>query len=163
MLTVLQEKLAEAHALAIAATTVTGKVRERVDEGRLLAELAQMDDDAADIRDRCQAMERALGDEVAFELLAHVNSTKEKAADLVSAWFKAGTGPLAAWTFLAMGEAAEVATWRALGTLAATAAENGIADLAAWALPIQERHLQVAIEGAARLGSQCKADAPRWG
>ena len=163
MLTVLQEKLAEAHALAIAASTVTGKVRERVADEWLLAELARMDDDAADIRERCQAVERTLGDEVASELLVHVNSTNEKAADLVGAWFKAGTGPLAAWTFLAMGEAAEVATWTALATLAAKAPDNGVAELAGWALPVQQRHLQVALEGASRVAERCDPDAPRWG
>ena len=81
----------------------------------------------------------------------------------IGAWFKAGTGPLAAWTFLAMGEAAEVATWKALGALAAKAPGNGIAELAVWALPIQERHLQVVLDGTTRLGSRCDADAPRWG
>ncbi len=163
MLTVLHEKLAEAHALAIAASTVTGKVRERITDEALLAELRRMDDDAEEFRARCLAAERGLGDALADELLGHVNVSYERAADLVRAWFKAGTGPLAAWTFLAMGEAAEVATWRALGALAAKAPENGIADLAAWALPIQERHLQVALDGTVRLGASCEADAPRWG
>lgn len=163
MLTVLQEKLAEAHALAIAASIVTGKVRERVSDETLLAELRRMDVDAEELRARCQEVERGLGEEVGDELLAHVNTTSERAADLVGAWFKAGTGPLAAWTFLAMGEAAEVATWRALGALAAKAPRNGVADLAAWALPMQERHLRIALDGSVRLGTRCEADAPRWG
>jgi hypothetical protein len=163
VLTVMQEKLAEAHALAIAASSVTVRVRERVSDATLLAELRRMDEDAEVIRTRCLAVERGLGGALADELLGHVNSTTERAADLLGAWFKAGTGPLAAWTFLAMGEAAEVATWRALDVLAAKAPGNGIAELAAWALPIQERHLQVVLDGALRLGAQCEADGPRWG
>ena len=165
MLTVLQEKLAEAHALAIGATTVTAKVRERVADEELVGELYALDGDAEETRARCLAVERTFGEECAAEILAHVNTTYEKASDLVGAWFKAGTGPLAAWTFLAMGEAAEVAVWRALFALAprAETSADGVAELAAWALPVQERHLEVALEGAARLGARCDPDASRWG
>jgi len=62
-----------------------------------------------------------------------------------------------------MSEAAEVATWSVLGALAARAPEDGIAELSVWALPMQERHLRVALDGTTRLGSRCEADALRWG
>jgi hypothetical protein len=163
MLTVLQEKLAEAHALAMAASVVTAKVARRVPDVALRDELLHMRREADETRARCLVVEQELGDELAAELLGHANATNERAADLANAWFKAGTGPLAAWSFLAMAEAAEVVTWRALAALAEHAAAAELRALAAWALPVQERHLAVALDGAARLAAACDPTGPRWG
>ena len=163
MLTVLQEKLAEAHGLAIAATTVTIHVAKRVPDAELLVELEQTRREAEETRARCLAAERAFGPELATEMLAHANAVKDKAADLLAAWFKRGTGPLAAWSFLAMGEAGEVATWTALRELAARADSGNVVALADWALPVQQRHLGVALDGAARLAQLEDPHAARWG
>jgi hypothetical protein len=163
MLTVLQEKLAEAHGLAIAAAVVIDKVQERILDRGLRRQLWTMQDDAAEVRARCLEAERGFGEEVARELLAHANTTKERGAELVGAWFKAGTGPLRAWSFLAMGEAAEVAAWAALETLAARTRADGVAELAAWGLPMQRRHLSLALDGAVLLARQADPDGPRWG
>ena len=163
MLTELQEKLAEAHALAIAAATVTRKVEAVTPDHELKLELHSMRSDADDTRARCGELERSFERELADELLAHVNATKEKAADLAGAWFKAGTGPLAAWSFLAMGEAAEVSVWTAVETLAAKAEHEALLELAAWALPIQRAHLDTAFSGTARLAELRNPDGARWG
>src|SRR5579884_4456964 len=154
MLTVLQEKLAEAHGLAIAATTLTKKVEAIVHEPSLAGELRGMRADAEEARARCLVVEEKLPPELAEELRAHANTTHEKASDLLGAWFKAGTGPMRAWNFLAMGEAGEVATWAQLGALAARADEEDVAELAAWGLPVQQRHLQVTLDGAVVLAAQ---------
>jgi hypothetical protein len=165
MLTTLQEKLAEAHGLAIGAATVVGKVEERVADLSLRSELAHMRRDADETRARCLQIEAEFAEPLPGELLAHANSTGEKAGDLATAWFKAGTGPLAAWTFLAMGEAGEVAAWTALAALAANGGSGAaaVSELAEWALPVQQRHLQVALEGAQLLGASMNPDGPRWG
>ena len=163
MLTELQEKLAEAHALAIAAATVTEKLELFTPEPELKLELHAMHVDADDTRARCLAHEQSLGRELADELLAHVNTTKEKASDLAGAWFKAGTSPSAGWTFLAMGEAAEVAVWTALQTLAAKADDQAVLQLATWALPIQRAHLDTALSGTVRLAELRDPTGPRWG
>jgi hypothetical protein len=163
MLTVLQEKLAEAHGLAIAAAMVVDKVEERTLDLELRRRLWAMQEDAAEVRARCLAVEEGLGEELAEELLAHANTTREHAADLAVAWFKAGTSPLRAWSFLAMGEAGEVATWAALQALAARANTDGVAELAAWGLPLQRRHLELALDGAALLAREADPNAPRWG
>src|ERR1051325_1706100 len=149
MLTVLQEKLAEAHGLAIAAAAVVDEVEARTLDLELRRRLSALKDDAAEVRARCLAMEERFGLEE--ELLAHAHVTREHAADLAASWFKAGTGPLRAWSFLAMGEAGEVATWAAVEQLATRADADGVADLAAWALPLQRRHLELALDGAALL------------
>jgi hypothetical protein len=163
ILTELQERLAEAHALAIAAARVTVKVEAITPDHELRRELHAMRRDADETRARCLALEQSFGPELADGLLAHVNTAKQKAADLAGAWFKAGTAPLAAWTFLAMGEAAEVAVWTVLQTLAAKAGDRALVELATWALPIQRAHLETALSGAVRLAELRDATGPRWG
>jgi hypothetical protein len=163
MLTVLQQKLAEAHGLAMAASVVTAKVAKRVDDEALLRELETMNEDAEETRARCLLVERTLPEELFEELRAHANSTHESAADLVGSWFKAGTDPLRAWTFLAMGEAAEVAVWSAVAALAVRADDDQTAELAAWAVPVQRRHLAVALDGAVVLATDFDPVGPRWG
>jgi hypothetical protein len=162
LLSVLQEKLAEAHGLAMAAMAVTAKVEERVDDASLWSDLADLRADAEETRARCLAVERGFGRELAVELLAHANSTKDRAADLAAAWFKAGTDPLRAWSFLAMAEAGEVAVWTAVSALS-VAGGGAVAELAAWALPVQERHLDLAFRGIVQLAERTDAVSPRWG
>jgi hypothetical protein len=161
MLTVLQEKLAEAHGLAIAAAAVVDKVEERTLDVELRRRLWTMQEEAAEVRARCLAAEEHLG--LQDQLLAHANTTREHAADLAAAWFKAGTSPLRAWSFLAMGEAGEVATWAALDALAARARDDGVAELAAWGLALQQRHLELALDGAAALAREADPHGPRFG
>ena|SRR2546423_6020503 len=163
MLTELQEKLAEAHGLAIAAATVTRKVAQMTPDHELQLELHSLHRDADDTRARCLALEDGFGRELADELRAHANTTKEKAADLAGAWFKAGTGPLAAWSFLAMGEAAEVAVWSTLLVLASKAGADEVLELSGWGLAIQRRHLDTALSGVVQLAELRDATGPRWG
>jgi hypothetical protein len=163
MLSVLQQKLGEAHGLAMAAATVTERVQERTDDAALFVELRRLRDDAEEVRARCLSAERAFEPARADEILAHANTIKERASDLLGAWLKAGTGPLAAWSFLAMGEAAEVSTWSALAQLGRRADPEGIGALAEWGLPIQQRHLQVALDGTVRLAELAEPHADRWG
>ena len=163
MLSVLEERFAEAHGLAIAADLVTAKVLARIDDDELRLHLHGLAHDAAETRARCIELEERYDDETAVELLQHVNVTKDRAADLSGAWFRAGTGPLAAWSFLAMGEAAEVAAWSTVTRLALSAADPVLCDLGSWALEVQERHLGAALAGAVRLAAQLDPRAPRWG
>lgn len=163
MLSVLQQKLGEAHGLAMAAAVVTERVQERTDDAALVVELRRLRDDADEARARCLAAERAFEAARADEILAHANTTKERAGDLLGSWFKAGTGPLAAWSFLAMGEAAEVSTWSALVQLGGRADPGGIGALAEWGLPIQQRHLGIALDGAVLLAELAEPHADRWG
>jgi hypothetical protein len=161
MLTVLQEKLAEAHGLAIAVAVVVDRVEERTLDLELRRRLWSLQDDAAEVRARCLAVEERLG--LQDELLAHAQVTRGRASDLVGAWFKAGTSPLRAWSFLAMGEAGEVATWAALETLASRAQADGVVELAGWGLPLQRRHLELALDGAALLARGADPNGPRFG
>jgi hypothetical protein len=161
MLTVLQEALAEAHGLAIAASATVDRVELRTVDRTLLGRLDELRLDAAEARARCLDAGRSLGDEPAAEILAHANTVGDRAAELAGAWFKAGTGPTAAWTFLAMGEAGEVASWSALRLLAER--EGRLVELAEWGLELQRRHLELALEGVELLAERLEPAAPRWG
>lgn len=159
----LEEKLAEGHGLAIAATAVTDKVAALVEDDVLLTELGTMHREADETRARCLEAEGSFGDELAEALLAHANTVSEKASDLAGAWFGAGTGPLTAWSFLAMGEAAEVAVWSAVATMARRLPDELISELGSWAVEVQTRHLEAALSGAIRLAELTDPAAPRWG
>jgi hypothetical protein len=161
MLTVLQEALAEAHGLAIAASATVDKVERRLLDRGLRRRLDELRLDAAETRARCLDAERSLGDEPAAEALAHANTVSDRAADLAGAWFKAGTGPLTAWTFLSMGEAGEVAAWSALRLLAER--DGRLVELAEWGLEVQRRHLELALGGMELLAERLEPAAPRWG
>jgi hypothetical protein len=159
MLTVLQQTLAEAHGLAIAASETVERVAGRIDEPDLLRRLDELRLDAREVRGRCLEAERELGEEQ--ELLAHANTVSEHAADLAGAWFRAGTGPLQAWSFLAMGEAGELATWTALCSLAGR--DGRLVELAEWGLETQRRHLQLVLEGVPILAGRFEPAEARWG
>lgn len=161
MLTVLQEQLAETHGLAMAAAETVERVDSRVDDPELLRRLDELRRDAAEARGRCLEAERSYGEELATEMLAHANTVAERAADMAGVWFKAGTSPLAAWGFLAMGEAAEVSSWSALCSLAGR--EGELTELAEWGVEVQRRHLELVLDGAPRLAGQFRPAAPRWG
>lgn len=161
MLSVLQEKLGEAHGLAMAAATVTEHVQERTDDAALYTELRRMREDAEEARARCLAAEGAFASATADEILAHANTIKEKAGDMLGAWFKAWTGPLAAWSFLAMGEAGELSSWTALSSLAER--EGELVELAAWGVDVQRRHLDLVLAGTPLVAELFEPAAPRWG
>jgi hypothetical protein len=151
VLSVLEEQLAVAHGLAIAAMDVTELVAERTQDELLLAELAEMRADARAVRARCIEVETSFGADLEAELQSHVHAASDKSADLAAASFKAGTRPIDAWSFLAMAEAAEVAAWTAVEQLATDTGTRAIEELARWALPIQRTHLDRALAGVTRL------------
>lgn len=155
-LTVLHQKLAEAHGLALAAIDVTRKVEPLLADVELSGRLRAMRKEAEETRDRCVIL-------ASGEMRAHANTIHERAADLAGAWFKAGTDALSGWSFLAMGEAAEVTTWAAVTELALQAHDEAIAALAAWALPVQQEHLAVTLSGAVRIARHEQALAARFG
>jgi hypothetical protein len=162
-LTTVQELLAKAHGLAIAATTVADKVAARVVDANVRAELHVMQEEARRTRAWCLELEQRYEDPLAQELLHHANTADEKSSDLAGAWFKAGTGPLEALTFLAMGEAGEVAVWTALAELVRGSDDEELVALVEWALPVQERHLRVALGAIANVARLADPAAARWG
>jgi hypothetical protein len=163
MLSVLQEKLAEAHGLALAASWLTEELERRIDRPRLLADLDRLRQEAGETRSRCLAVEGSFGAEPAAEMLAHANTVDGHLSDVAASWLKAGTDPLSAWSFLVMGEAAEVAAWSVLDVLAERGRGTDVRALTEWGLPVQERHLRIALDGAVVLAERVEPHAARWG
>jgi hypothetical protein len=161
MLTVLQEQLGDVHGLAMAASETVDRVEARVVNRELRRRLDELRLDASEIRGRCLEAEGAFGDALATEILERANTVAEKAADLAGAWFKAGTAPLEAWSFLAMGEAGELSSWSALCSLAGR--EGRLVELAEWGLDVQRRHLALTLDSVPLLAESFEPDAPRWG
>jgi hypothetical protein len=161
VLRMLHEKLAEAHGLALASTRATEAVAARIDNRSLRSKLRRMRRESEEIRLRCQRFQETLSADIRDDMRAHLIAVDAKATDVAHAWLDAGTDPVRAWLLLAMSEGAELAVWRAVAALEARSAErSGIADLAAWALEIQERHLGIALEGSSDLASSlARADA----
>ena len=153
-LTVLQEKLAIAWGLALAAATLTEKVDERTPDRALRLELSRMRADALETQARCHAEAARLPKDVLDELRATAQRTKNHAGELSIVWLKAGTDPVGAWTFLAMGEAGEVAAWLAVTQLAEDAASERLLGLARWALEVQRGHLESALAGTVSLAAE---------
>lgn len=161
MLSVLQQQLGEVHGLAMAASETVDRVEARVVNRELRRRLDALRLDASEIRGRCLEAERAYGEELGREIVEHANTVAEQAADLAEAWFKAGTSPLSAWSFLAMGEAGELSSWTALSSLAER--EGELVELAAWGVDVQRRHLDLVLAGTPLVAELFEPAAPRWG
>ncbi|HSC50546.1 MAG TPA: hypothetical protein VLD16_09815 [Gaiellaceae bacterium] len=161
MLTVLQQQLGDVHGLGMAAAETVERVETRLLDSELRRRLDVLRRDAAQIRARCLDAERSYGPELASEILARANTVGEQASDLAAAWFKAGTGPIAAWSFLAMGEAGELSSWTALASLAGR--EDELVELAAWGVDVQRKHLELVLDGSARVAELFEPAGPRWG
>ena len=152
-LTTTQEKLAEALGLALAAELATERVEERVDDPALVDTLRAMRREARETQARILGVAGRYEDDARWEIQSLAAYVQRRAGEMAGAWFTAATDGIQAFQFLAMGEAGEVATWAALAEL------NGqwdpeIVELCAWALPIQERHLEAAFEGVVRLAAR---------
>ena len=162
MLTVLQQKLAEAHGLAIAAAAVTRTVEARIEDADLRRELRSMRDNAEETRARCLRVERQLPEELFDELRAHATSTQRRPP--ISWGVVQGRYRPAPRVELPRdgrgGRGRRVDGGRRPGH-ARRRRRRGRA--AAWALPVQKRHLETALDAIAPLSTTFDPVGPRWG
>jgi hypothetical protein len=157
-LTLLETKLAEVLGLATATRGATAIVVELVrDSDEDLAEqLARMGETMAETEERCR--ELASGhDEHA--LLAHAGTVKGKADRALLAWIDTDARALDGLEFLTGAIAAEVARWSSLAQYNVRAQDEDLTELIAWALPVQQRHLQTVLEAVREIASEDDPDA----
>lgn len=154
-LTPLQEKLGEVHGLALAAPALVARVAGRVDDASLRRRLRALEVDALDLQERCARVAAAWGEDAYWDVLAHAATVERKAAELATAWFRAGTDAVRAYELLAMAEAGELAATLALQALGE--GDGEVAKLAAHALAVQERHLRTALDGCVRCAARVPA------
>ena len=152
-LTTMEEKLAEVTGLAKAAREATQKIEGLVDDAQLQGQLQRMREEAEETERRCiQLAEGREGKKTA--ILEKAQETKNEAAAMMSTYLGSDADDLDGFEFLTMAEAGEVGHWEILGTLNEKAGESEVRELVAWALPIQERHLQDVREGSLTLAAE---------
>jgi hypothetical protein len=152
-ITTLEEKLAEVIGLAGAAQETTKKVEGLLDDASLVEELRKMRSEAEEIESRCTdlAGER---DGQKTAILEKAQETKNEGVEMMRTYLGEGSDGLDGFEFMVMAEAGEVGHWEVLQALNESAGESEIGEAIQWALPIQERHLATAREGAVKLASE---------
>jgi hypothetical protein len=154
-LTKLETKLAEVTGLAMAAQTATDKVKRLAESenGDLVPRLEKMHEEAAETEQRCVDLAGHIeGKKTA--ILEEARATKSKAADMMSTYLDDDADALDGLEFLTMAEAAEVGHWSVLQAMSDRANHRELTELAAWALPIQQRHFEEVTTGSVRLARE---------
>jgi hypothetical protein len=158
-LTVLEEKLGEVLGLAMAAQDATSKVEKLTEDESLAQTLQRQRDEAEQTEQRCTTLvERLDGKKTA--VLDKARETKGEATEMMKTYLGEDSDALDGFEFLTMAEAAEVGHWSVLRKLNERASQEGLGELIAWALPIQERHFKEALDGSVELAAQEDPNEP---
>jgi hypothetical protein len=161
-LTVLESKLGECMGLAMAAQD-TGKKVARLAEKEGASELVQvlerMLKEAAETEQRCtQVADELDGKKTA--VLEKARETKKEAGEMASTYLGSDADALDGFEFMTMAEAGEVGHWEIVDVLARRAGDARMRELAEWAVPIQQRHLEETRKGSLTLAEQEDPSAP---
>jgi hypothetical protein len=154
-LTVLESKLAEVLGLAGAAQAATEKVKGMLDDDErdLAGQLEQMRQEASETEERCTEVAGEL-DRKKTAILEKAREVKQEAAEMMKTYLAGEEEALDGFEFLTMAEAGEVGHWKIVDKLNEKAGIPAVGELANWALPIQERHLQGVLEGSLVLAAR---------
>ena len=140
-LTNLESKLGEVMGLAMAAQAATEKVTRLAEDeaSEFLPALQLMHSEAAETEARCMGIiEQLEGKKTAIQ--DEARATKSKGAEMSKTYLDDDSDALDGFEFLTMAEAGEVGHWKVLNALNGREGDRAIAELCAWAIPIQERH-----------------------
>jgi coenzyme F420-reducing hydrogenase alpha subunit len=151
----LEEKLAEVTGLAMAAEAAGGKITKLTEEKdtELAQTLQRMAREAAETAERCEQVASGFeGKKTA--ILDEAREVKKKATEMMSTYLDEDADALDGFEFLTMAEAAEVGHWSVLQTMNESAGNEQVRELVSWALPIQERHFQDALQGSRKLAAE---------
>jgi hypothetical protein len=153
-LTKLESKLAEVTGLAMAAQDAVGQVRGMLgDEQEALDKrLAQAADEARETQERCTELAGSF-DGKKTAILDKAREVKQEATEMREAYLAGEDDPLDGFEFLTMAEAGEVGHWAIVAKLNERAGIAEVRELADWALPIQRRHLEEALDGSLELAA----------
>jgi hypothetical protein len=158
-LTTLESKLGEILGLAMAAKAATQKVKGLVEEDRLKQTLDRMHAEAAEAEEQATKVAETF-DGKKTAILEKARETKQEATEMMSTYLGDDADGLDGFEFLTMAEAGEVGHWAVVGAMNEKAGHTGVRELVAWGLPIQERHLQVAMEASLELAAAEDPNAP---
>ena len=154
-LTKLESKLAEVLGLAMAAQDSVQQVRGMLgrEHAALDKRLAKAREEARETQKRCTALAGTFkGKKTA--ILEQARETKQEAAEMREAYLAGEDDPLDGFEFLTMAEAGEVGHWSIVAKLNEKAGLGELRTLTDWALPIQQRHLEEALDGSLKLAAE---------
>ncbi|HZO62052.1 MAG TPA: hypothetical protein VFB35_03645 [Gaiellaceae bacterium] len=151
----LESKLGEVLGLAMAAQGATDKVRKLLSEDgdELAGLLDRMHQEASETEERCLNRADDL-DGKKTAILEKGREVKKEATEMMATYLGEDADALDGFEFLTMAEAGEVGHWEIVKTMARSAGDTETLELAEWALPIQERHLQDVRSGSLALAEQ---------
>jgi hypothetical protein len=122
------------------------------DSSELVATLTRMHDDAAATEERCTTLAGSF-DGKKTAILDKAREVKGEATEMMETYLAGEDDPLDGFEFLTMAEAGEVGHWHIVRTLNQRAGIAEVAELADWAIPIQERHLKDVLAGSLALAA----------
>jgi hypothetical protein len=160
-LTHLETKLAEVLGLAQAAKGATDMVRRMLadDEAEIAQQLQRMGEEARETAERCEEVAgRFDGKKTA--ILEQARTVKQDATEMMETYLAGEEEALDGFEWLTMAEAGEVGHWRILQTMNQRAGNADIAQLAEWAIPVQERHFRAVTETSLKLASEEDPNEP---
>ena len=109
--------------------------------------------EAVETEERCTRLAATIeGKKTA--LLEKARETKREAEEMARTYLGDDADALDGFEFLTMAEAGEVGHWEIVDVLARKAGNKQVQELAAWAIPIQQRHLKNARQGSLKLAEQ---------
>jgi hypothetical protein len=161
-LTTLESKLGEVLGLAMAAQGATDKIKKLAqEEGNddLVQKLDRMREEAAETERRCTEVADGF-DGKKTAVLEKAREVKGEATDMMSTYLGDDADALDGFEFLTMAEAGEVGHWAIVGVMSRRAGNDTLRRLVEWAKPIQERHLQEAMQGSLRLAEEEDPNQP---
>jgi hypothetical protein len=150
----LQSKLAEVLGLAMAAQDTAREVRAMLgpEHEPLAKRLEQAREEARETQKRCTALASTFkGKKTA--IVDQAREVKRESAEMREAYLGGEDDPLDGFEFLTMAEAGEVGHWSVVAKLNERARIAELRSLTDWALPIQERHFQEALDGSLKLAA----------
>jgi hypothetical protein len=154
-LTNLETKLGEVIGLAMAAQVATSKVARlaREEDGSLVSVLDRMSQEAKETEERGVELAGSFeGKKTA--ILKEARDVKRKGATMLSTYLDDESDALDGFEFLTMAEAAEVGHWAVLREMSGKAGNAQVQSLVDWAIPIQERHFQTALDSSRKLAAE---------
>jgi hypothetical protein len=153
-LTKLEAKIAEVTGLAMAAQDVTRLVRGMLgpEHEALAKKLAQARDEARETQKRCTEVAGSFNGKKTA-ILEKAREVRQEATEMREGYLAGEDDPLDGFEFLTMAEAGEVGHWAIVEKLNERAGLGEVRTLAAWALPIQQRHLQEALDGSLKVAA----------
>ena len=139
----------------MAAQIATTRVIRLADDAdpSLVAALEKMRLEAEETEQRCTDLAGSFeGKKTA--ILEEARTTKGKGADMLKIYLDKDSDAFDGFEFLTMCEAGEVGHWHVLQQMGAHASHDGVEQLVQWALPIQQRHFEGALEGSKVLAAR---------